>query len=405
MTGMTQKPPLLLLIQRIPFPPHKGDKIRGYNIVRHFAKSYDVYLGTCMDDPADAEHIETVRAMVTELHVEQISSFTGWSQAALRWLGGYPLSFGFFRHSALDRWVADVMERVQPEVAFCCSSNIMPPLQRSLRRPRIIVGDFADVDSQKWRDYAPTKSLATRWIYQAEARRTHKLEAQLAEMSSSVVFVTQEEADLFGKLHPHLAGKTSCISMGVDLDGFSPDIAFPKPDGMGKAALIFTGRMDYWPNVDAVTWFTQNVMPELRSKLPEAQFYIVGGAPNAQVQGLTNEPGVVVTGRVADVQPYLQHGLAAVAPMQIARGIQNKVLEAMAMARPTIVTQDALTGVNAPAGKAVLLADAPQQWVEAVLGIASDSSRAVALGVAGRAFVEAEFGWPAKLAAMDALLR
>jgi sugar transferase (PEP-CTERM/EpsH1 system associated) len=402
---MTQKPPLLMLVQRIPYPPHKGDKIRGYNIVRHFAKRYDVYLGTCLDDPADAEHIETVRAMVKELHVEQISAFAGWSQAALRWLSGYPLSFGFFRHAALDRWVADVLQRVQPEVAFCCSSNIMPPLQQSTKRPRIIVGDFADVDSQKWRDYAPTKSLATRWIYQAEARRTHRLEAELASMSSSVVFVTQEEADLFGKLHPDLAHKTLCISMGVDLDGFNPQIAFPKPEGMGDAALIFTGRMDYWPNVDAVTWFAHKVMPGLRARLPQAQFYIVGGAPNAQVQALASESGVVITGRVADVQPYLQHGLAAVAPMQIARGIQNKVLEALAMAKPTIVSQEALTGVNAPAGEAVILAADPQGWVEAVLGLAADSARAQAYGGAGRAFVEAEFGWPAKLAAMDALLQ
>ncbi len=401
---MKVKPPLLLLIQRIPYPPHKGDKIRGYNIVKHFARSHEVYLGTCIDDPADVQHIETLRAMVHELHVEQIGPVSGWTHAAMHWLTGAPLSFGFFRRRGLDHWVADVMARVNPMVAICCSSNIMRPLQRLKRRPRVIVGDFADVDSQKWRDYAPTKSIAIRWIYQAEARRTHVEEARLGQMSSKLVFVTAEEATLFGQLHPELAPKTCTISMGVDLDGFNPQLVFPKPEGMGNRALIFTGRMDYWPNVDAVTWFAREVMPLLRQKMPQAQFYIVGGAPNGQVQALANEPGIVVTGRVADVQPYLQHGLAAVAPMQIARGIQNKVLEALAMAKPTIVTQEALAGVNAPVGEAVLLASAPQQWCDAITMLSANPEKSAAMAAAGRRFVEAQFGWPAKLLQMEKLI-
>jgi polysaccharide biosynthesis protein PslH len=400
---MTRKPPLLLLVQRIPYPPDKGDKIRSYNIVRYFAQRYDVYLGTCIDDPADAQHIEALRAMVRELHVEQISSASGWTHAALHWLGGAPLSFGFFRRRGLDRWVAEVLERVKPEVAICCSSNIMAALMQQKRRPKVVIADFVDVDSQKWLDYVPTKSLATRWIFQAEARRTYREEARLGGLSSAVTFVTDEETALFASLHPQLAAKSHSVSNGVDLDSFNPHAAFPKPEGMGDNALIFTGRMDYWPNVDAVTWFAQEILPKLRQTLPDAQFYIVGGAPNAQVQALASRAGVVVTGRVPDVQPYLQHGLAAVAPMQIARGIQNKVLEALAMAKPTIVSQEALTGVNAPVDEAVLLATTPDQWLEAIMLLAQNPGRRAALAVAGRQFVESHFAWSAKLAKMESL--
>jgi polysaccharide biosynthesis protein PslH len=401
---MTAKPPLLLLVQRIPFPPDKGEKIRSYNIVRYFAERYDVYLGTCIDDPADVAHIETLRAMVRELHVEQISKVSGLAHAALHWLTGAPLSFGFFRRAGLNRWVEDVMARVKPAHAICFSSNIMHALMQSKQQPPIIIADFVDVDSQKWRDYVPTKSLSIRWIFQAEARRTHAQEAKLGAAATAVTFVTEEETALFAKLHPQLAHKSHAVSNGVDLTSFNPDIAFAKPEGMGQHALIFTGRMDYWPNVDAVIWFVREVLPRLRQKLPEAQFYIVGGAPNAQVQALASEPGVIVTGRVADVQPYLQHGLAAVAPMQIARGIQNKVLEALAMAKPTIVSQEALTGVNAPVGEAVLLAATADQWIESIVMLAHDPARCAALSQAGRRYVQNHFAWSAKLAAMEALL-
>jgi polysaccharide biosynthesis protein PslH len=401
---MTDKPPLLLLVQRIPFPPDKGEKIRSYNIVRYFAERYNVYLGTCIDDPADAAHIETLRAMVHELHVEQISRVSGWTHAALHWLAGAPLSFGFFRRAGLGHWIKDVMARVNPQVAICFSSNIMHPLMQLQHRPPVIIADFVDVDSQKWRDYVPTKSLATRWIFQAEARRTHAQEARLGAASTAITFVTEEETALFAKLHPELASKSHAVSNGVDLASFNPDIAHAKPEGMGKHAVIFTGRMDYWPNVDAVVWFAQNVMPRLRQSLPDAQFYIVGGAPNAQVQALANTPGVIVTGRVPDVQPFLQHGLAAVAPMQIARGIQNKVLEALAMAKPTIVTQEALTGVNAPVGEAVLRADNAAQWHDAIILLARNPAKCQALSHAGRHFVQSHFAWSAKLARMGALL-
>ncbi len=401
---MIAKPPLLLLVQRIPYPPDKGEKIRSYNIVRYFAERYDVYLGTCIDDPADAVHVETLRGMVRELHVEHISKASGWTHAALHWLAGAPLSFGFFRRAGLDRWVEDVMTRVNPKVAICFSSNIMHALMQLKHRPPVIIADFVDVDSQKWRDYVPTKSLATRWIFLAEARRTHAQEARLGAASTVVTFVTEEETALFAKLHPELAGKSHVVSNGVDLAMFNPDIAHPKPEGMGSHAVVFTGRMDYWPNVDAVVWFAQNVMPKLRQSLPDAQFYIVGGAPTAQVQALADMPGVIVTGRVPDVQPFLQHGLAAIAPMQIARGIQNKVLEALAMAKPTIVTQEALTGVNAPVGEVVLRADTAAQWHDAIVMLAQSPIKCQALSEAGRHFVQSYFAWSAKLARMHALL-
>ncbi len=401
---MTEKPPLLMLVQRIPYPPDKGDKIRSYNILLHLARRYDIYLGSCIDDPADEAHLPALRKLVKELHVERISRRHGLARAAWHWAFGLPLSFGFFKAPGLDRWVQRVMADIKPEVAFFYSSNIGLPLLPHRAALRTLVGDFVDVDSQKWRDYAATKSGPAKWLYNREAARTHTQEARLGAALEAVTFVSQDEAALFRSLHPGLADKTYAVSNGVDLSSFNPNIVYPKPETMGPQALVFTGRMDYWPNVDAVTWFAREVMPRLRARLPDVQFFIVGGAPTAQVLALASVPDVCVTGRVADVQPYLQHSLAAVAPMQIARGIQNKVLEALAMGRPTIVTEKALTGIDAPAGEAVLTATTPDDWIEAVVRIVADKAHADALGQAGRAFVEAEFGWAAKLAALDSVL-
>jgi glycosyltransferase involved in cell wall biosynthesis len=162
--------------------------------------------------------------------------------------------------------------------------------------------------------------------------------------------------------------------------------------------------MDYKPNVDAATWFAAEVWPRVRAEMPQAAFAIVGSSPTAEVQGLGGREGIVVTGRVPQVQPWLAAAAVAVAPLRIARGIQNKVLEAMAMARPVVASSAALEGISATPGEHLLVADAAEDMAGAVLGLLRDPERARALGASARARVTSHYDWGTNLRALDAML-
>jgi sugar transferase (PEP-CTERM/EpsH1 system associated) len=208
--------------------------------------------------------------------------------------------------------------------------------------------------------------------------------------------VSAPEADLFRQLAPESDSKIGFFNNGVDTDYFSPDLAHASPYGAGERALVFTGAMDYWPNVDAVQWFADEVFPQLQVRVPELRFYIVGSRPAPAVQALAQKSGVVVTGTVPDVRPYIAHAQVAVAPLRIARGIQNKVLEAMAMATPVVVSPQALEGIDAVPGTELVLADGADAFVTAVTDLLARQENP--MGRAARAKVERQYSWPSNLA-------
>src|SRR5450830_1901821 len=184
------------------------------------------------------------------------------------------------------------------------------------------------------------------WLYRREGRRLLQYEQQVAAAADVSLFVSRAEAELFRQLAPAAAHKTGFLNNGVDIDYFSPAHRFDNPYPADSQIMVFTGAMDYWPNIDAVQWFAHEVLPAVRQRHPQALFYIVGSRPSAQVLALAALPGVQVTGTVPDIRPYLAHASFAVAPLRIARGIQNKVLEAMAMRMPVLVSAQALEGID-----------------------------------------------------------
>jgi sugar transferase (PEP-CTERM/EpsH1 system associated) len=263
--------------------------------------------------------------------------------------------------------------------------------------------DFVDVDSDKWAQYAPTVGLLTRWIYRREAARLLDFERRVAAELDASVFVSEHEANLFRKLTPGAADKVWHVNNGVDTVYFDPELPFDNPYEPGARPLLFTGAMDYWPNVDAVCWFAQDVMPRVRALQPAATFHIVGGNPTDRVRRLGDDPAVRVVGRVPDVRPYLRHAAAVVAPLRIARGVQNKVLEGMAMARSTVVTPPALEGIAARVGTEVLLGDSAEELaVRAIEAIAAGGDACI--GRAARQRVLADFDWDRSLGRFDELL-
>lgn len=400
----TAKPELLLLTQRIPYPPNKGEKIRHFQILKHLAKSHNVHLGCLIDDPADWQHVETVKSFCADAHFARLDR----RRDALSHLGalatGSALSVALYRDGGLQKWVSHVLDTVRPDIVFVCSSNMAPYVLSHPHRGRKRIVDLVDVDSEKWRAYADKSAGPMKWLYGREAKKVFALERQAAYAADYSTFVSEAEARMFRSLVPDRAASIVGISNGVDCAYFDPAIDFPALYDIAMPNFVFTGTMDYVPNVDAVTWFANDILPAIRQTLPSAQFHIVGANPTAATQNLARTDGIHVTGRVPDVRPYLAHATAAVAPMRIARGIQNKVLEAMAMARPAIVTSDALEGIAATPETELILASDAASFAAAACRLAADQAGAAKIGAAARDKVVEHFSWEGQLRGFDRLL-
>ncbi|CUI06522.1 TIGR03087 family PEP-CTERM/XrtA system glycosyltransferase [Massilia antarctica] len=391
---------LLLLIHRIPYPPNKGDKIRSYHLLKHLARYYRVHLGTFVDDPDDWQHLPRVQALCASSHFARLDP----TRARVRSLGALlanrSLSLDYYRDKGLREWVGATMAANKVERILVFSSP-MAQYAEAYRQARRVV-DFCDVDSDKWRQYAAQKSWPMSMLYAHEARQLLRYERKVALDSAASLFVSAPEAALFRQLAPESAERTGFFNNGVDTDYFTPHADYPNPFIAGQQALVFCGAMDYWPNVDAVTWFAREIFPAVLARHPAAQFVIVGARPAQEVLQLAALPGVSVTGTVPDVRPYVAHAALCVAPLRIARGIQNKVLEAMSMAKTVVVSPQALEGIAAEPGRDLLLAlDAPQ--FGAAIGQALDAPRPD-MGRAARHAVETQYGWSSNLAPVVSLL-
>lgn len=399
---MTQSRSLLFLCHRIPFPPDKGEKIRAFRILEHLARSYRVNLGCFIDDIEDKAHISALEPYCAELRCFDLPRETAKIRALKGLLTGSPLTVASFANAAMGRWVSDILSRERHDVVFVYSSAMAQyVINRDLGGAQLIM-DFVDVDSDKWRQYATEAKGPMRWVYRREAKKLLAFDREVAARADGGIFVSDAEAALWRTLAPEAAAKTHGIANGIDCRYFSPRHVWSSPLSGPGPHFVFTGTMDYWPNVDAVKWFAANVFPKLRAARPNAAFTIVGSKPTPEVTALQAQDGIKVTGRVADVRPYLAHSHVAVAPMRIARGIQNKVLEAMAMAKPVVTTDQGLEGIDAQPERHLLLANTDDEFFRACLRAAEPDS--AALGLAARRLMESAYTWEGRLQGLDRLL-
>jgi len=340
------RPALMFLSHRIPYPPDKGDKIRSYNVLRFLAEDYDVYLGSFYDDPNDKKHIDAIAAICAEVCILPL----GWLKPRIRSLGAFfraqPLTMPFYRDARLLNWVNGVAKRKTLAATYVFSSSMAQYVPLDDATPFIV--DFVDVDSDKWAQYAASRRRPMRWVFAREARTLGKYEVRLARTAHASLFVSEPEADLVrARMANDSKARIEVLRNGVDTDFFTPDKSYESPYRPSVVPIVFTGAMDYWANVDAVTWFATEIFPAIRARIRNATFFIVGQNPTSEVLKLESED-VIVTGRVEDIRPYLQHASLAVAPMRVARGVQNKILEALSMQRCVLTTTKGLEGIKHP---------------------------------------------------------
>jgi sugar transferase (PEP-CTERM/EpsH1 system associated) len=387
---------LLFIAHRIPFPPNKGDKIRSYHLLRHLSKRHEIHLGAFVDDPDDWQYRDALKPYCKSIKLLPLHSRRAKLASLTGLLTGEALTLPYYRSRELGRWAAELAASGTVTCGLAFSSAMAQFMPRNLAR-RVL--DMVDVDSDKWTQYAPTQRWPLSIIYAREGRKLAEWEARVTQEFDATLLVSPAEAALLRQRVPQARDRIGAFENGVDADYFSPARDYPNPHPGDVQGIVFTGAMDYWPNIDAVTWFAERIFPAIRDKVPAARFTIVGSRPTEAVLALARQPGVVVTGGVPDVRPWLAHAACAVAPLRIARGVQNKVLEAMAMARPVIASPQAAEGLRAEAGRDFILARGEADFAKEVLAqLQSVSSAAQA-----RDCILTHYDWDRNLAAIDPL--
>lgn len=392
---------LLFLAHRIPYPPNKGEKIRSFNILRHLAARHEVHLAALVDDPADAATGSGLRPMVNELLVERID--VPWrkhaSLSAL--LDGNPVTLRYFYSPRLQARIDDLLDRIPVDAVFCSSSPMAEFVFRSRHAAALQVRsymDLIDVDSRKWEQIASRSPLWSAWLYKREARLLSSYERRLASQFRHLLVVSEEERKCFPGAPP---ANLHVVANGVDLEHFFPDFSPATP--IPGPAVVFTGVMDYWPNIDGIKWFVDNIWRLVLKAEPAARLYIVGSRPTREILRLASVPGVTITGHVRDVRDYVGCARVCIAPLRLARGVQNKVLEAMAMGRPIVVTPEASEGIQAENGRDFLVAAGETAFAEAVVRLLRDAELARTMGNSARRSMETGYQWSSNLGRLDEL--
>lgn len=394
---------VLFLAHRIPFPPDRGDKIRSNHLLKAIAALAPVHVGCLADDEADLAQEGDLAAIAASHCLARRS--TPLPLAALRAVAaGKPVSLTAFDSARLHRWVRQTLA-ARPIAAIFVFSGQMAQYVPADFAGRVVM-DFVDVDSAKFEAYAAAGSLPARLVYGREARLLAGVEEAAARRAAASLFVSPQEKSLFEQRLARPQGiAVQALGNGIDAAFWNPAGVIGAPElEQGGPHIVFTGQMDYPPNVEAVTVFARDVMPLIRAMHPQACFHIVGRAPTAAVKALAGVNGTQVTGAVPDVRPWLAGASLLTAPLTIARGVQNKVLEAMAMARPVLLTQAAATGIPATDGAHFAIADGAPALAARALALLADPATAQAMGQAARAFVLQSCAWESVLAPLPGLL-
>ena len=391
---------ILFLAHRVPWPPDRGDKIRSFHILKKLQSMAPVHVGAFADDARDLECANAERASLSALHVE-LRNKPGWLSGVEALASGKPVSLTAFGSKSTQDWVHERLSSGTISHIFVFSGQMAQYVPADFDGRFIM--DFVDVDSAKFESYAGEGNALMRWVHEREGRKLAAFEAEIARRADASLFVSTAEAALFRARSG--ADRVAAMGNGIDTVFYDPAAKYRKlhpvfPDPL----IVFTGQMDYRPNIEAVSDFAHNALPAIRAAHPETTCAIVGRNPAPAVVELSALPGVQVTGAVDDVRTWLSGADIVVAPLRIARGIQNKVLEAMAMAKPVVASTAAAEGIDAVDGEHLMVAQDAGEEAAMVSALLSDTDARLRLGAAARAHVMAHYGWDAQLAPLDAIM-
>ena len=383
---------ILVLAHRFPFPPTDGARIRSFHMIAHLHRAHQVTVAAPTRSPAEAAAGAGLAEHCHAILTDEISRPAAMARMLLNLPTATPSSMGYFHAPGLARAVREAIARERFDLIVCYCSSMGPYVQDVTATPKLL--DFADMDSQKWLAYAGFHGFPRSVGYWLEGRKLAAAEAALARCFDCCTCITQ--AELQTLLSFGVDCETDWFPNGVDLDYFARGDQPYDPE-----QLSFIGRMDYYPNQNGMTTFCHEVLPRIRVVRPAVKLTIVGAEPPQAIRDLGTLPGVTVTGTVPDVRPFTRHAAATVAPLSIARGTQNKILESWALGVPVVASSRAAAGVDAVAGEHLLVADDPGDFAAAVLRVMGDPGERRRLADAGRRRVETLYTWDVAMARFD----
>jgi polysaccharide biosynthesis protein PslH len=399
---------VLFLCHRIPFPPNKGDKIRSFNELLYLSRRHNIYLATILDRESDRPDLRTLEQYCTKIFAVR---FNRKVRLLMSLFSGKPFSISNFYCRELQTFIDETLEKEEIGAVICyCSSmaeyvfNNPRYLKDGLRGTQLIM-DFVDLDSDKWHQFARYSRFPANLIYRIENTRLLRYEIRVNASFAHSVFVSQREVLAFSAMHSPLRA-TRVIPNGVDYTYYAP--CDRRNDSLtidSRPVLVFTGVMDYFANEDGVKWFCSKIYPKIKSCFRDAEFYIVGNRPTNAVKKLAKIQGVHVTGFVEDIRRYYWMADICVIPLRIARGLQNKVLEAMATGSAVVATSNASEGIVCHRNEDIIIADEEESFAQAVIDLVQDGPRRRQLGLAAIDNIRKHYSWDENLRGFHEILQ
>ena len=386
---------ILFVSHRFPYPPTFGSKVRAFNVIRHLAKAHEV---TVLSLARSDEELAEAAGIAPFCHAHRAFRVHNLVQAgklAATLASSITASEAFFHSRAMQREIDVQLVGGHVDLVFAHCSAVGRYVEHQHGVP--VLMDFCDLDSRKWQDYVAHKAWPLSLGYRWEAFRMASAERRLSRHFEQITVATPGEVQTLAQLGVH--ERVDWFPNGVDVEFFQPST-----EAHDANLVTFVGRMDYFPNEQCMVEFCADVLPGLRRRRPGLRLQIVGAEPTSRVRDLARLDGVTVTGSVPDVRPYVQQSALTISPLRIARGTQNKILEAMAMGVPVVSSRVAAAGVDAVVGEHLLAADSAQELADAVLRVLQEPTERQRLAQAGRARVLTHHAWPNAMQRLDAII-
>ncbi|MGB5484358.1 TIGR03087 family PEP-CTERM/XrtA system glycosyltransferase [Parasphingorhabdus sp.] len=391
---------ILFLAHRVPWPPNRGDKIRSHHFLQKLMDCAPVHIACFADDETERQIGWDRKAELASCKIV-VRNKPKWRAGIEALVSGKPVSLASFESIEINNHVTQLIETRPVDCIFIFSGQMAQYIPPDFDGR--VVMDFADVDSAKFESYADDGSGPMAWINRREGRLLRTFEKNVAQRADHSLFVSEAEARLFRQRTGLTDERVKSVGNGIDPDFYTAPEVQPEGGQHSGPLIVFTGQMDYQPNVQAVQSFSKEVMPDILARFPDTRFAIVGRAPSDKVKQLDKKNGTLVIGAVDDIRSWIKAADVVVAPLRIARGIQNKVLEAMAMAKPVVASGCAAEGINATSGKHLLVARSIDEEVQLVCDLLDDPERARSLGEQARELIHSHYSWQSQLAALPAL--
>lgn len=391
---------ILFLAHRVPWPPNRGDKIRSHHILRKLIAAAPVHIACFADDVAEAKEASELQDQLASCYIEQRSK-PQWKSGLEALFSGQPVSLAAFASSTLSEHIENLVRERDIDCIFAFSGQMAQYVPADFAGRFIM--DFVDVDSAKFESYGKDGYGPMAWIHRREGTLLKAFEKDIANRADRSLFVSSAEAEFFCARSGVTERKIMAIGNGIALDHYDPSLVETTCDQPVDPLIVFTGQMDYRPNIEAVDSFARDVMPAILKKFPNVRFAIVGRAPGDAVRRLDGLNGTMVIGAVDDVREWLANATIVVAPLRIARGIQNKVLEAMAMAKPVVASKAAAEGIEANDGQHLLVADDIDEEARLIIDLLRDPAKINNLGEAARNLILSQYSWDQQLVDIPAL--